>query len=85
MAAQVSGTFEYRITHVVSREGGPCQARTSALTDAEACRPERFAYRTLVSALLARGDGGPDVTRAEGRERGNVRHGWTCVPSAEDA
>ncbi|MEV5799665.1 hypothetical protein [Streptomyces collinus] len=166
MAAQVSGTFEYRITHIVSREGGPYQARTIALTNADAGRLDRFeegrnetrttcdhcgarllvalpsfadvrgerrrhgwwwkvcavatvlsgygflhvirtstgtgygpgvafavtvaatlffAYRTLVSALLSRGDGGPDVTRVEGGERGNVRHGWTCVPSAGDA
>ncbi|MEU4037857.1 hypothetical protein [Streptomyces collinus] len=44
-----------------------------------------FAYRTLVSALLSRGNGGPDVTRGEGGERGHVRHGWTYVPSAKDA
>ncbi|MER6470764.1 hypothetical protein [Streptomyces collinus] len=44
-----------------------------------------FGYRTLVSALLSRGNGGPDVTRVEGGERGPVRHGWSYVPSAEDA
>ncbi|WP_317441103.1 hypothetical protein [Streptomyces collinus] len=42
MAAEVSGTFEYTITHVVSREGGPYQARTIALPNADAGRLERF-------------------------------------------
>ncbi|MFE1885053.1 hypothetical protein [Streptomyces diastatochromogenes] len=166
MAAEVSGTFEYRITHIVSEEGGRDYTRTIALTNDDAGRLERFeqcrneahatcdhcgarllvalpsfaevrgerrrhgllwkvcapatvlsgygffhvtrtatstgygpgtafvvtvaatlffAYRTLISGLLSRSNGGPDVTRVDRRERGNVRHGWTYVTAAEDS
>lgn len=164
MAAEVSGAFEYRITHIVSQEGGHNHTRTIALTNEEAGRLERFeqrrneahatcdhcgarllvalpsfaevraerrrhgllwkvcapatvlsgygllhvtrtatstgygpqiafvvtvaatlffAYRTLISVMLSRGNGAPDVTRVDCRERGNVRHGWTYVTAIE--
>ncbi|MFJ9865978.1 hypothetical protein [Streptomyces sp. NPDC101165] len=166
MAAEVSGTFEYRITHIVSQEVGHHHTRTIGLTNDEAGRLERFeqnrnethatcdhcgarllvalpsfaevrserrrhrwwlkvcalatvlsgygfvhvvrtatstgygpyiafvvtvaatlffAYRTLISGLLSRTNGGPDVTRVDSRDRRNVRHGWTYVTAAEDA
>ncbi|SEC40930.1 hypothetical protein SAMN05216532_1312 [Streptomyces sp. 2231.1] len=41
-----------------------------------------FAYRTLVSALPSRSDGGPGIARVDGRDRTGVRHGWTVVVAA---
>ncbi|MFI5685302.1 hypothetical protein [Streptomyces sp. NPDC051636] len=166
MAAEVSGNFEYRITHIVSQEAGHHDTRTIALTNEDAGRLERFeqcrnethatcdhcgarllvalpsfaevrserrwhgllwkvcalatvlsgygflhvtrtatgagygpgiafavtvaatlffGYRTLISGLLSRSNGGPDVTRVDCREPGSVRHSWTYVQAAEDA
>ncbi|MFF4576066.1 hypothetical protein [Streptomyces sp. NPDC001410] len=166
MAAEVSGTFEYRIMHTVTKEVSDQLTRTIALTNAEAGRLERFdecrnetratcdhcgaqlrvelpsfaevrrerrrhgvlwkvcalatvlsgygflhvirtatgtgygpgiafavtvaatlffAYRTLISGLLSRSNGGPDVTRVDRRERGNIRHSWTYVKAGGDA
>ncbi|MEU1709557.1 hypothetical protein ABZ478_30055 [Streptomyces sp. NPDC005706] len=166
MAAEVSGTFEYRITHIVSQEGRHDHPRTIALTNDDAGRLERleqrrneayatcdhcgarllvalpsfaevrgerrrhgllwkvcapatvlsgygflhmtrtatgtghgpgiafvvtvaatlfFAYRTLISGMLSRSNGGPDVTPVDRRELGNVRHSWTYGTAVEDA
>lgn len=160
MAAQVPGTFEYRITHIVDKVAPHRGNRTVAVTNADVSRIRRsdergseraetcdhcgarlrvvlpsfaevrrrrrlhavlwkvwalltlaglyafvhvlrtatgtgygpgiafavtvaatlcFAYRTLVSALLSRSDGGPGIARVDGRDRTGVRHGWTVV------
>ncbi|MFF8405590.1 hypothetical protein ACF1AB_19960 [Streptomyces sp. NPDC014846] len=42
------------------------------------------AYRALISALLSRSDGGPDVARVDGRDRAGGRHGRTLVPDAAE-
>ncbi|MEU0005751.1 hypothetical protein ABZ079_16035 [Streptomyces sp. NPDC006314] len=166
MAAEVPGTFEYRIMHTLTKEVTDKLSRTIAVTNAATSRLERFeerrnetretcehcgaqlrvalpsfaevrrerrlhgvlwkvcalatvlggygfvhvirtatgkgygpgmafvvtgavtlffAYRTLISGLLTRSNGAPEVTRVDRRERGNIRHGWAFAGMTEDA
>ncbi|MEU1407270.1 hypothetical protein ABZ471_33830 [Streptomyces sp. NPDC005728] len=44
-----------------------------------------FAYRTLISAMLTRSNGAPEVSRIDHRERGSVRHRWAYPEATEEA
>ncbi|NEC92012.1 hypothetical protein [Streptomyces sp. SID12501] len=165
MAAEVTGSFEYRITHSISRESGNRPSRTICLSNAmtgclerfdkrvnetvETCdhcgarllvalpsfaevrRQQRvhgvlwkvyalatilcgygflqvihmtgkgsgplfafcvtvcatlfFAYLTLLSGLGSVTMGGPDVTRVDNRDHGDISHRWSWVTGADDS
>ncbi|MEU5531643.1 hypothetical protein [Streptomyces sp. NPDC020362] len=81
LAAVLSG---YGFLHVIRTATGTGWGPGTAFTVTGAVTLF-LAYRTLISGLLSRSNGGPDVTRVDRREHGNLRHSWTYVEAAEDA